>query len=43
VLGIETGGERTGIGDTAEDENTRRRQAEETAGERDAETRRRDR
>jgi hypothetical protein len=28
VLGIETGGERTGIGDTAEDENKRRRDAE---------------
>jgi hypothetical protein len=28
VLGIETGGERTGIGDTAEDENERRRTAE---------------
>jgi hypothetical protein len=29
VLGLETGGERTGIGDTAEDENRRRRSAEE--------------
>ena len=28
VLGIETGGERTGIGDTADDENKRRREAE---------------
>jgi len=28
VLGIETGGETTGIGDTAENENARRRQAE---------------
>jgi hypothetical protein len=28
VLGIETGGERTGIGDTAEDEDKRRRDAE---------------
>ena len=29
VLGVETGGERTYIGDTAEDENERRRDAEE--------------
>ena len=29
VLGIETGGERTGIGETAEDEDKRRRAAEE--------------
>jgi hypothetical protein len=28
VLGLETGGETTGIGDTAEDENKRRRDAE---------------
>lgn len=28
VLGIETGGERTGVGDTAEDENTRREDAD---------------
>jgi hypothetical protein len=39
VLGIETGGERTGIGDTAEDENERRRTAERAAG--DEETPRR--
>ena len=31
VLGLETGGERTGIGDTAEDENERRRDAERAA------------
>jgi len=30
VLGIETGGERTGVGDTAQDENKRRRDAERT-------------
>ena len=30
VLGVETGGERTHIGDTADDENARRRDAEET-------------
>ncbi|MGH8639770.1 MAG: hypothetical protein ACREUZ_21800, partial [Burkholderiales bacterium] len=30
VLGIETGGEVTGIGDTAEDENSRREAAERT-------------
>ena len=30
VLGVETGGEQTHIGDTAEDENDRRRDAEET-------------
>lgn len=29
VLGLETGGERTSVGDTREDENERRRQAEE--------------
>ena len=34
VLGIETGGETTGIGDTAEDEDKRRRAAERTTGER---------
>jgi hypothetical protein len=28
VLGVETGGERTFIGDTSEDENERRRKAE---------------
>ena len=33
VLGVETGGERTGLGDTAEDENERRRDAERAAGE----------
>jgi hypothetical protein len=31
VLGIETGGETTEIGDTDEDENKRRRKAEEDA------------
>jgi hypothetical protein len=31
VLGIETGGETTGIGDTAEDENERRREAAKRA------------
>jgi hypothetical protein len=31
VIGLETGGERTHIGETAEDENKRRRAAEETA------------
>ena len=31
VLGIETGGERTGVGDTAEDEDERRRTAERSA------------
>jgi hypothetical protein len=31
VLGIERGGETTGLGDTEEDENSRRRQAEEGA------------
>jgi hypothetical protein len=31
VLGLETGGERTSIGETAEDENERRRTAERTA------------
>jgi hypothetical protein len=30
VLGVETGGEQTHIGDTADDENARRREAEET-------------
>ncbi len=32
VLGVETGGERTGLGDTAEDEDDRRRDAERAAG-----------
>ena len=31
VLGVETGGERTYVGDTSEDENTRRREAEAAA------------
>ena len=31
VIGIETGGERTGIGDTSEDENKRRQDAENAA------------
>jgi hypothetical protein len=31
VLGIETGGETTEIGDTADDENDRRRKAEKNA------------
>jgi hypothetical protein len=31
VLGIETGGETTGIGDTAEDEDERRRDATKRA------------
>jgi hypothetical protein len=31
VLGVETGGERTYVGDTSEDENKRRREAEDTA------------
>jgi hypothetical protein len=35
VLGIETGGERTSVGDTAEDENERRRKAEEAARDRE--------
>jgi hypothetical protein len=35
VIGIETGGERTGVGDTAEDENRRRRVAERTLVEED--------
>jgi hypothetical protein len=34
VLGIETGGETTGIGDTAEDEDERRRDLEKAAAER---------
>jgi hypothetical protein len=41
VLGIETAGERTGIGDTAEDENKRREAAERAAGEADPPSRRR--
>jgi hypothetical protein len=32
VLGVKTGGERTGLGDTAEDEDDRRRDAERAAG-----------
>jgi hypothetical protein len=36
VIGIETGGERTSIGDTVEDENARRRDAERTAADSDA-------
>lgn len=39
VIGLETGGERTYIGDTAEDENKRRRDAERAAQERSAEPR----
>jgi hypothetical protein len=35
VLGVETGGERTYIGDTSEDENKRRRDAEKAAGKKD--------
>ena len=31
ILGIETGGETTGIGDTSEDENERRRDSEKAA------------
>ena len=31
VLGVETGGERTYVGDTSEDENKRRREAEDAA------------
>lgn len=42
VLGIETGGERTSMGETAEDENKRRRSAER-AGREDEEPRRSDR
>ena len=34
VLGVETGGERTYVGDTSEDENKRRRDAEEAANKR---------
>ena len=34
VLGVETGGERTYVGDTSEDENKRRRDAEEAAAKR---------
>ena len=40
VIGVETGGERTGIGETAEDEDARRREAEATA---DSEPRRSER
>ena len=39
VLGVETGGERTYVGDTTEDENKRRREAEKTLRE-DADTKR---
>jgi PRC-barrel domain len=35
VLGLETGGEQTHVGDTTEDENDRRRDAEKTAAKRD--------
>jgi hypothetical protein len=35
VLGLETGGERTGLGDTSEDENRRRDVAERTNRDRD--------
>lgn len=42
VIGLETGGERTSIGDTAEDENKRRRDAERAAQERSAEPRAKD-
>jgi PRC-barrel domain len=35
LLGVETGGEQTHIGDTTEDENERRRDAEKTAAKRD--------
>ena len=41
VLGIETGGERTYIGDTSEDENKRRRTAERTTRDRDEDAPRR--
>ena len=34
VLGVETGGERTSVGDTSEDENKRRRDAEQAAAKR---------
>jgi len=43
VLGIETGGERTYVGDTSEDENARRRSAERTARDDDDEPRRSER
>ena len=43
ILGIETGGERTYIGDTSEDENTRRRRAERAAPSDDDEPRRSER
>lgn len=39
VLGIETGGERTTIGDTAEDEDTRRRDADESVRDRERDER----
>jgi hypothetical protein len=35
VLGLETGGEETHVGDTNEDEDERRRDAEKTAAKRD--------
>ena len=34
VLGVETGGERTHIGETADDENKRRRDAEQSEAKR---------
>ena len=43
VLGLETGGERTSIGDTSEDENKRRRSAEKAARDDQDEPRRSDR
>lgn len=43
VLGIETGGERTGIGETAGDENQRREQAERTVGRHEEDVRRSER
>jgi hypothetical protein len=39
VIGIETGGERTQVGDTAEDENKRRRVAERAVVEDEGERR----
>lgn len=43
VIGIETGGERTHVGDTSENENRRRRVAERTPGDEDDDTRRSER
>ncbi len=43
VIGIETGGERTYVGDTAEDEDRRRRVAERALGDEDDEPRRSER